>query len=163
MKAKFQTAKKLPVSIVTVSFDYDENIALLVRAAACYGAQEVLVIGALPPRRYLRPKSGSTLDFVKVKTFPNPRDFLMHCKDNDIKIVSSEFCDDSVSLFNYKFDTSAHTAIVIGNETTGVPVDILVNGDVTHIPMPGVGFCLNASQAGTAVLNEYTRQYFAKD
>ena len=55
----------------------------------------------------------------------------------------------------------AHTCLVLGHEKTGVPVEFIINGDSIYIPMPGIGFCLNTSQAGTAIMTEYVRQYMS--
>ena len=48
--------------------------------------------------------------------------------------------------------------MIFGHETTGIPVEILLNSKHIHIPMPGVGFCLNVSQAGTAAMSEFYRK-----
>jgi tRNA(Leu) C34 or U34 (ribose-2'-O)-methylase TrmL len=48
---------------------------------------------------------------------------------------------------------------VVGNESTGVPIEILLNSEKIYIPMPGVGFCLNTSQAANIVLYEAVKQY----
>lgn len=156
---KREEAVKLPVRIATVNLDYDENLALLIRAAACCGASEVLVIGSVPPRAYLKPKTGNLVDYIDIKNFPNPYEFLNYCRNNELRLISSEMYEGSTSLFDFSFDFGVESVIIIGNETTGVPVDVLMNSEIVHIPMPGIGFCLNASQAGTVILNEYVRQW----
>jgi tRNA G18 (ribose-2'-O)-methylase SpoU len=50
IEEKQKTAIQLPVRIATVNFDYDENLGLMIRAAACYGAKEVVVFGRVPHR-----------------------------------------------------------------------------------------------------------------
>jgi tRNA(Leu) C34 or U34 (ribose-2'-O)-methylase TrmL len=49
--------------------------------------------------------------------------------------------------------------VVVGQEQSGVPVDILVNSEKVCIPMPGAGYCLNTSQAANIFLYEATKQY----
>jgi tRNA G18 (ribose-2'-O)-methylase SpoU len=88
----------------------------------------------------------------------SPRDFLLFVKDNPGKIVSAELCDGAFSIYDYKFAGEGHTYIVAGHETTGVPSEILINSDKVFIPMSGVGYCLNTSQAANVMLYEWSRQ-----
>ena len=156
---KLDNAKSLPAAIVSINFDFDENLAFLIRSAACYGINKVFVIGSVPSRSLLNSKSGSLYDYVDIKSFSNPSDFKNYCNDYGYKIVSLELSEYSESIYDYKFSFDKKTAIVLGNETSGVPVDLLINNDSIYIPMLGPGYCLNASQTGTAVMQEYTRQY----
>jgi tRNA(Leu) C34 or U34 (ribose-2'-O)-methylase TrmL len=48
---------------------------------------------------------------------------------------------------------------VVGNETTGVPTQILVNSKIIYIEMPGVGYCLNTAQTANIMLYEAVKQY----
>lgn len=156
--AKSKGAISYPLEIATVNFRCEENIGYLIRAAACFGARAVNVIGDCPPPAALRELSGSTSDFISIRKFANPHDLLEHCATHDMRVLSAELDPEAVSLHSYSFDVKAPTCIVIGNEKTGVPPDILLNSDVIFIPMPGVGFCINAAQAANVILYEYTRQ-----
>jgi tRNA G18 (ribose-2'-O)-methylase SpoU len=159
--AKLQTSKKFPFSLVTVQFACDENLGYLVRAAACYGASCVHVIGAVPPYKELKRLSGSTNDLVRIIQHKNPPDFLewKRVNDNDGVVVSAELIDGSMSLNNFQFPRGVHSYIVVGNEETGVPTEVLLRSDaIVHIPMPGPGFCLNTSQTANVFSFEYTRQ-----
>jgi len=159
---KKNDAISLPLSIVTVNFDFDDNLAFTIRTAACYGVGTIYVIGSVPDRSFLNSRSGSLYDYVDIYSFSQPRDFTEFAKKNGYNIVSAELSDDSVSLFDYKFDMDTHTCLVLGHETTGVPIECTLNGDNVFIPMLGVGFCLNTSQTGTAIMTEYVRQYLER-
>jgi len=156
---KQQQAQFMPVSICMVNFGVDENIALTIRAAACYGAESVMVIGSVPDYSYLRPRSGTTVDFVKIMQFSNPNKFLQYARENDYHLVSAEICEGAVDINYYQFPMNKKTIIIMGNEYTGVPTEIIYNSDPVYITMPGPGFCLNTMQTGTVFLNEYFRQY----
>ena len=156
---KSKSKIKLPVAIATVNFSFDENLAFMIRGAACFGMSEVFVIGKLPDRSYLNPRTGSLYDYVSFKTFSTPRQFIDYCHANDYNIVSVELTDDAYSVYDYDFNFSEKTVIVLGNEETGVPAEILLRNDSIFIPMNGPGYCLNVSQAGTAIMSEYCRQY----
>ena len=157
---KRSTFGVLPFSVCCVNFAHDGNLGFLIRSAACFGASTVHVIGSVPTRRQLNPISGSLYDYVKIQQYKNPNSFLDYAKDNDFRLVAAEICEGSRPISTYHFDFSSHVVVVVGNETTGVPVEILKNSDVVHIPMPGPGYCLNTSQAANVLLYEATTQYY---
>lgn len=156
---KLTQAITMPISLVAINFDFDDNLAFLIRTAGCFGAKHVYVIGSIPDRSKLNPKSGSLFDYVSLKSFSNPSEFLAYTRENKIQLVSAELSEDAVSLYDYSFNREVETAIVLGHETVGVPVEILINSDKVYIPMMGAGYSLNTSQTGTAFITEYTRQY----
>jgi len=107
--------------------------------------------------------SGSLVDFIDLRQYSNPSEFLEYARQNNYKIVAAEITTGSTDIHAYEFDFSTHTAIVLGNESSGVPNEILFNSDVVHIPLWGPGFCLNTSQTGTVFVSEYCRQYINKE
>jgi len=156
---KKQQAHLMPVSVCMVNFGIDENIALTIRAAACYGAESVMVIGSVPDYSFLRPRSGTTVDFINLMQFSNPNRFLAFARENDYHLVSAEICEGAIDINDYHFPMNKKTIIIMGNEYTGVPAEVIYNSDPVYITMRGPGFCLNTMQAGTVFLNEYSRQY----
>ena len=156
---KQKEAASIPAAVAAISFDFDENIAFLIRSAACFGILDLFVIGKPPDRSYLKSGSGSLYDYISIKSFSNTLEFTRFAKENGYKIVAIELCDDAKSLYDYNFSFEEKTILLLGHETTGVPGDIVLRNDTVYIPMPGVGYCLNVSQAGTVVVNEYYRQY----
>ena len=155
-------AKWLPAAIVTVNFQSDENIGFLIRSAACFGIKDIFIIGKIPDKKLLNIMSGTLLDFVCIKNFSTPTEFSLFALENNYNIVAVELTQDASSIYDYQFSFEQKTAIVIGNETTGVPGNLLLNNDKVFIPMLGAGFCLNASQAGTTVMFEYSKQFSQK-
>jgi tRNA G18 (ribose-2'-O)-methylase SpoU len=158
-EGKKHNASALPVSICCINFIHDGNLGYLIRSAACFGVEVVYVIGSVPERSALNSLSGSLFDYVKIKQYKDPLAFLNFAKSNRIKIVSAELCEDSMAIDSYDFDFSSNTILVVGNETSGIPVEILKNSDKIYIPMPGVGYCLNTSQAANILLYEASTQY----
>jgi tRNA G18 (ribose-2'-O)-methylase SpoU len=159
-KDKADSAVKLPVSLACVHLFSDGNLGFLIRAAACFGASEVLVIGTLPPYRELRQLSCGLNNFIDIKTFSNPSEFLQYTRDNDIHVVSLELTRDSIDLTEYKFPTDKRVCIITGNESVGVPSEIIHNSDCVVIPNPGIAPCMNTSQAANVALYEYMRQVY---
>jgi tRNA G18 (ribose-2'-O)-methylase SpoU len=149
----------LPISLCCVNFMHDGNLGYLIRSAACFGAEALHVIGSVPKRSVLNPLSGSLYDYVKIVNHKNPTAFLDYASTGNFKIISAELCTGAEPIDNYEFDYSSGLILVVGNETSGVPIEILNKSDKVYIPMPGVGFCLNTSQAANILLYEATSQY----
>ena len=76
-----------------------------------------------------------------------------------MQVVAAELVEGAKSLSSYNFDFNVPLVVVVGNEQTGVPAEIIQNSDVVYIEMPGVGYCLNTSQTANVLLYEAVRQY----
>jgi len=160
---KLKTAKKYPISLCAINFRVDDNLGYLVRSAACFGAERLYVVGYVPERSRIKAASGSLVDYVEIVSFATPRDFLDHAKSEGIQIISAELVEEATPLDTYSFDFCSHTCLVVGNEESGVPPEIIANSDVIYIEMPGVGFCLNTAQAANVLLYEAVSQYSQRE
>ena len=138
---------------------HDGNLGYVIRAAACFGAESIHVIGTAPSRRILDPLSGSLYDYVTIKKHPNPRAFVDYTRQEGIKLVSAELIDAAIPLSLYNFSFERRLCLVVGQEECGVPIEILKNSDTVYIPLPGVGYCLNTSQTANILLYEAIKQY----
>jgi len=156
---KLKNAKRYPISLCAINFRVDDNLGYLVRSAACFGATRIYVVGHVPERSHLKAPSGSLIDYVEVVQFATPRHFLDHTKKEGIQIVSAELVEGARPITSYSFNFGSPLALVVGNEESGVPPEIISNSDVIYIEMPGVGYCLNTSQAANVLLYEATKQY----
>ena len=159
---KLAEATQLPIELCTINFQHDENLGFLIRAAACFGVQTIHVIGDHPPRSILNPLSGSLYDYVDIHKYSKPSEFLDYSNKNEIKLVSAEISETSKSIFAFDFDFTRRLCLVVGQEKSGVPLEILLCSEHIYIPMPGVGFCLNTSQAGNIILYEASKQYILR-
>lgn len=162
---KLQFAQYYPVSICTINFRQEVNLAYIIRAAVCFGATEVCVIGSYPSRKLMNKLSGTLFDYIKIRAFPNPNAFLKYIEQENIKLVSIELPPEGFEsnlISEYKFNPKQQTCLVIGHETIGVPVEILSKSDILYINMPGSGSCLNAATAGAIALYEIIRQFEEK-
>ena len=132
---KLSIAKRFPIELATVNFYHDVNLAYLVRAAACFGISTINVIGTVPPRRVINQLSGTTLDYVNLRQFSTPQQFMEYVRKDRINLVSVELDDLAVPIQEYEFDFFSKVCIVAGHETTGIPEGILLNSDVVYIPI----------------------------
>ena len=57
VRSNLELAKTSNAHVATVHLGDDMNLAFVIRAAACFGAKSVMVIGSLPPYRILRQLS----------------------------------------------------------------------------------------------------------
>lgn len=162
---KLEHIKQMPVSIATINFGKEANIAYVFRAAACFGASRVHIIGNTPSREIMNDLSGSTFDYMLKTYYSRPEAFAKHCKEQGVKLIAFEMPSEdypAVPINEYKFDFSVESCIIVGHETIGVPVELLIQAERVYIPMPGVGYCLNTSQAANIALYEAARQYSVK-
>ena len=156
---KQRNANTYPISLCCVNFKHDGNLGYLIRASACFGAECLHVIGSVPRRKKLNALSGTLYDYVKIIQHNTPSAFLSYARNKKIKLISAEICEDAIPINTYKFNYDSDVCLVVGNESTGVPIEILLNSDTIYVPMPGAGFCLNTSQAANIVLYEAVKQY----
>jgi tRNA G18 (ribose-2'-O)-methylase SpoU len=158
-QAKLPEAKKYPISLCAVNFRADENLGYLIRAAACFGANRVYVIGHVPERNDLKASSGSLIDYVEIKQFSTPSAFIRHAENENIQVVAAELVQGARSLSDYTFNFDRDICLVVGNEEIGVPIEILSIAETVYIPMPGVGYCLNTAQTANILLYETVHRY----
>ena len=156
---KKKIAKTYPVEVCTINFQVEENLGFVIRSAACFGVSTVNVIGSIPAHKYLAGKSATTHELVNINQFSNPHQFLNYAKENNIRLISAELDDEAVNIHDYKFAPGERICIIVGHETSGIPVEILNASDKVYIPMPGSGFCLNTSQACNIFLYEAAKSY----
>ena len=155
---KLKEAVFLPLELCTVNFQSDQNLGYLIRAAACFGVKKINVIGSIPPRKELNIFSGTLYDYVKIEGFRNPSKYLSYTENKGGQIISAEISNSSKPITSFDFSSYSNIHLVVGNESYGVPEEILRRSRQVHIPMPGVGFCLNTAQAANVFLYEISRQ-----
>lgn len=155
---KLQTAKVLPLELCTVNFMFDQNLGFLIRAAACFGVNKINVIGSIPPRSKLQSHSGSLCDYVVLESFSNPSKYLKYVEESKKEIISAEISNSAKPISSIDFAAFGNFHLVVGNELTGVPANILKKSTTVYVPMPGVGYCLNTAQAANIFLYEASKQ-----
>jgi tRNA G18 (ribose-2'-O)-methylase SpoU len=55
----------------------------------------------------------------------------------------------SIDIKTFNIQSNTDYVLVIGNEYTGIPEEILFHSEHLHIPMPGIGYCLNSAMAAS--------------
>ena len=155
---KINNAVFLPLELCTVNFQSDQNLGYLVRAAACFGAKKINVIGSIPSKKELNIFSGTLCDYVEIEGFKNPSKYLEYIENKGGYVIAAEISDSSEPITGFDFSNCGNIHLVVGNESYGIPEEILLRSRQIHIPMPGIGFCLNTAQAANVFLYEISKQ-----
>jgi tRNA G18 (ribose-2'-O)-methylase SpoU len=131
------------------------NLSRIVRAAACCGLERIVCTG---PAKLERKIARDGADTVRIETHRTLPPVLDDLRAAGYRLVGLEQTTNSLDLHHYAFDR--RTALVIGNERSGLTEDILARlDDVVEIPVWGLPYSYNAATATAMALYEYCRQY----
>jgi tRNA G18 (ribose-2'-O)-methylase SpoU len=131
------------------------NLSRIARVAGCSGLERIICIGTARLERKVARDSADTL---RIETHRSLAPVLEKLKEDAHRLVGLEQTSNSVSLHQYQF--ARRTALVIGNERTGLTEDILAKlDDVVEIPVWGLPYSYNVASAATMALYEYCRQF----
>ena len=131
------------------------NLSRIARAAGCCGVERILCTGSAKLDRKIA-RDGA--DAVEIEIHRTLGPVLDKLRDAGYRLVGLEQTTNSRNLHTYEF--ARRTALVIGNERTGLTEDLLAQlDDVVEIPVWGLPFSYNVATATTMALYEYCRQY----
>lgn len=131
------------------------NLSRIARAAACCGLSRLICIGPGKLDRKIARDAVDTLEIESHRTLPP---VLEKLRDEGYRLVGLEQTNNSKDLHRYQFDR--RTALVIGNERSGLADDILaLLDDVVEIPVWGLPYSYNVATASAMCLYEYCRQF----
>jgi tRNA G18 (ribose-2'-O)-methylase SpoU len=131
------------------------NLSRIARAAGCCGIERIVCTG---PAKLDRKIARDGADAVVIETHRTLAPVLDKLRDAGYRLVGLEQTTNSRNLHDYAF--ARRTALVIGNERTGLTEDILEQlDDVLEIPVWGLPYSYNVATATTMALYEYCRQF----
>lgn len=131
------------------------NVSRIVRAASCCGLDRILCTGQAKLDRKIARDGADSIAIEVHRTLPP---VLEKLRRDGYRLVGLEQTTDSTDLHSYRFQRK--TAIVVGNERTGLTPDLLeLLDDVVEIPVWGLPYSYNVATATTMALYEYCRQY----
>ena len=131
------------------------NLSRIARVASCCGLERIICTGPAKLDRKIARDGADTLRIETHRTLPPVLDKL---RSDGYRLVGLEQTSNSQNLHDYQF--IRRTALVIGNERTGLTDDILIQlDDVVEIPVWGLPYSYNVASATTMALYEYCRQY----
>jgi tRNA G18 (ribose-2'-O)-methylase SpoU len=131
------------------------NLSRIVRTAACSGVPKLIACGNPKIDREI---ARDALDHIAIAIQRSLPPVLKELKHAGYRLVGLEQTTHSVSLPEYAFERK--TAMVIGNERTGLTEDTLaILDDVVEIPVFGQPYSYNVATATAMALYEFCRQY----
>jgi tRNA G18 (ribose-2'-O)-methylase SpoU len=131
------------------------NLSRLARVASCCGLERIICTG---PAKLDRKIARDGADTLSIETHRTLLPVLDSLRGDGYRLVGLEQTSNSSNLHHYEF--ARRTALVIGNERTGLTEDILKRlDDVVEIPVWGLPYSYNVASAATMTLYEYCRQY----
>jgi tRNA G18 (ribose-2'-O)-methylase SpoU len=131
------------------------NLSRIARVAGCCGLERIICIG---PGKLDRKIARDSAETLRLETHRTLAPVLDQLKADGYRLVGLEQTSNSQNMHHYKFHH--RTALVIGNERSGITEDILVKLDeVIEIPVWGLPYSYNVASAATMALYEYCRQF----
>jgi len=134
------------------------NIGTLIRSADAFGAAAVVVTGhAADPYdpKSVRASTGSIFALPVIQA-DGPDDLMPWAARTGVQLVGT---DEHGAVDVSEHDLTGPTALLIGNETTGLSAAWKSAADIlVRIPITGAASSLNAAAAATVVLYEASRQ-----
>jgi tRNA G18 (ribose-2'-O)-methylase SpoU len=131
------------------------NLSRIVRAAGCCAIPRIICTG---PVKLDRSIARDGADTVMIEIHRTLLPVLDKLREDGYRLVGLEQTTSSQSIHEFQF--ARRTALVIGNERTGLTEDILHKLDQTvEIPVWGMPFSYNVATATSMALYEYCRQF----
>lgn len=131
------------------------NLSRIVRAASCCGLTRIIATGNTKLDKKIARDGADEIEIESRRTLPP---VLRSLREEGYRLVGLEQTTDSTEIHRYAF--KRRTALVIGNERTGLTEDALeLLDDVVEIPVWGLPFSYNAATATAMALYEYCRQW----
>jgi tRNA G18 (ribose-2'-O)-methylase SpoU len=131
------------------------NLSRIARMASCCGIQRMICTGNAKLERKIARDGADAIRLEIHRTLPP---VLAKLREVGFKLVGLEQTTNSRNLHEYAF--TRRTALVVGNERTGLTDDVLLLLDeVVEIPVWGLPYSYNVATATTMALYEYCRQY----
>lgn len=145
-------SNKIPVSLLLVNIDRDNNIGNIIRSANTFGVQEVLIYGR---KKFDRRTSVGAEFFMQFRHIRFIEEIAPLKQEFDL-ILGLEQTESSVELHSYQWPENKNILIAVGNEGKGLPQEILNICDTTlEIEQYGTTRSLNVSVATGIVLYDY--------
>jgi tRNA G18 (ribose-2'-O)-methylase SpoU len=131
------------------------NLSRIARVAGCCGVERIFCTGPAKLDRKIARDGADAVHVEIHRTLPPVLDKLREC---GFRLVGIEQTTNSRSLHIYEF--TRRTALVFGNERTGLTEEILaLLDDVVEIPVWGLPHSYNVAAAATMAVYEYCRQF----
>ncbi len=144
----FKASKKIPLIIILDNIRSLNNIGSVFRTADAFLIKKIYLCGftATPPHKDIHKTALGATESVDWEYAKNTIDLIEKLKGSEIKIISIEQTENSISLEKFEVEKETTYAIVFGNEVKGVSQEVVSASDmVVEIPQYGTKHSLNIS------------------
>ncbi|MCC7474462.1 MAG: TrmH family RNA methyltransferase [Pirellulales bacterium] len=150
-----QLARPRELVVVCGPMRSNVNLSRIARAAGCCGVTRLVCCG---PGKLDRKIARDAADTIEIESHRSLAPVLEKLRAEGYHLVGLEQTSNSRDLHKYEF--VRRTALVIGNERTGLTDDLLaLLDDVVEIPVWGLPYSYNVATATAMSLYEYCRQF----
>lgn len=135
------------------------NTGAFFRTADSLGVEKILLSGLTPypPHKEIAKTALDAEYFVDWSYFSSHENCIEYLKENNIDLIALELTEDAQELTPDIF--SSPCCLVVGNEVSGVPPEILQHAKKTvFIPMKGKKQSMNVSIAGSIAMWEMQKK-----
>jgi tRNA (guanosine-2'-O-)-methyltransferase len=145
------------LTVVTDEVHKAHNLSAIIRTCDAFAVPKVHAIWPYDDYRTFRGKAKGSQQWVDVETYRTTEDAISRLQGQGFKVCIANFSERAIDFRAYDF--TQPTAIMMGNELTGV-TDIAANMADEHltIPMLGMVQSFNVSVAAALLLSEAERQ-----
>lgn len=147
------------LTVVLENVTDPHNISAVMRTCDAVGIQDIYILNTLIPthKKWGKKTSSSAAKWLTIHQFTDTLACMEALRKQYDRIVATKLSDDAVSL--YETDLTKRTALIFGNEHSGVSdtVSDLADGNII-IPQTGIIKSLNISVACAVSLYEAFRQ-----
>jgi 23S rRNA (guanosine2251-2'-O)-methyltransferase len=161
----FKEADKIPVIVVLENIRSAYNVGSVFRTADAFLLQGIYICGytACPPHKEIKKTALGSDEVVHWAHFPNAGDAIAQLRADGYKVFAVEQAQGSIALAEFNRQRHDKTALVFGNEVTGVEqATIHLCDGCIEIPQMGTKHSLNIATAAGIVLWEMVRMHISR-
>jgi len=152
---EFKQAEKNKIIVLLDNIRSAYNVGSIFRTADAFLIECIFICGYTPPPTHhaVHKTALGAVETVDWMQFEIIADAISQLKQNDYTVYAIEQAEQSIDLNLFVFSSNKKTAVVFGNEVTGVQESVIhaCNGCI-EIPQHGMKHSLNVSVAAGIVL-----------
>ncbi len=150
---RYMEERRLNYGVLIMNLLYDNNAGNIVRSANAFGASEIILYGH---KKFDRRASVGAEFYSHFRHLKYVEDLDELFGEYDI-VVAIENTSNAESLGTFKWDRNKKTLIIFGQESIGIPKEVLDKCDhVVGITQRGSVRSLNVAVAAGIVMNDYS-------
>jgi len=158
---EFKESEKTPVIVVLENIRSAYNVGSVFRTSDAFLVTGIYITGysAKPPHKEVKKTALGAEETVHWQHFINASEAIAALRADGYKIYAVEQAENSIALQNFTINQGEKTAVVFGNEVTGVEQSTIALCDgCIEIPQLGMKHSLNIATAAGVVLWEMVRE-----